>query len=42
MPIVAGQWQSATNRLAAERERGLWAGLPAPPTAQPLPPSAQA
>jgi Protein of unknown function (DUF2510) len=38
MPIVAGQWQSATNRLAAEREAGLWAGLPAPSAA--LPPSA--
>jgi hypothetical protein len=39
MPIVAGQWQSATNRLAAERDAAAWAGFSAAPEARPVPPA---
>jgi hypothetical protein len=39
MPIVAGQWQAATNRLAAEREGQLPALGPGPYVPQPVPPS---
>jgi Protein of unknown function (DUF2510) len=38
MPIVAGQWQSAANRLAAENEGRLWAAHPALQAPPPLPP----
>ena len=38
MPIVAGQWQAATNRLADESEGQIWAGAPGPYAAQVVPP----
>ena len=39
MPIVAGQWQAATNRLADEHQRQAWAGGSADYAAQALPPA---
>jgi hypothetical protein len=40
MPIVAGQWQSATNRLVEEREGRVWAGPGLQAPQAPQPPSA--
>jgi hypothetical protein len=40
VPIVSGQWQSAANRLAAERVAPVWTGAEAPQALPPSPPLA--